>query len=428
MNVSGDNLLDVRVLVWPYSTEIGLEIIDSLQNCKEFVVIGAGISTEELGCLSCEGVEVLPIVTECDVSDLNEVIVRQKIDVVFPAHDDVVVFLAMNQKSILCKTLCPSVELADLLRDKKSTYVHLLGVVPTPKLIDFVDSETELPMFTKPRVGQGSVGARIVGSHLDALSILQDRALLLMEYLPGKEFTVDCFSDSNGNLMYASPRVRLKQRNGIAVITEAIENSDSVDLARKIANSLALSGVWFFQCRYSSEGILTILEVSNRVAGSMTVSRLRGVNLPALWIFQVFECQLVIQPLEIYPRLERTLSRRQLNPIVPDCVLVDFDDTLIVRNILNTRLIATLAVLKAKGSLIKLVSRHKGNLSSTVNANNIAWIFDEMIHLTGGEPKHSCIVSDKTILIDDSFRERSDFMANTSRMAIDSSMIGIFGT
>jgi len=43
--------------------------------------------------------------------------------------------------------------------------------------------------------------------------------------------------------------------------------------------------VWFFQVKENKEGELALLEVAPRVAGTMSMSRMLGVNLPLLSLF-----------------------------------------------------------------------------------------------------------------------------------------------
>lgn len=418
---------EIRVLIWPYSTEIGLELYNSLAFCKEFRLFGAGQSLDDLGCTDYESVTYLPPVTTVTTALLNEVVSKYSIDVVYPAHDDIVVFLAQHSSDINCLIVAPDIEMARVLRDKETTYHYLSGVVPVPSLITKVDSGVRFPLFTKPKIGQGSVGARLVIDETDALSVLADSSMLLMEYLPGSEYTVDCFSDSDGDLLFSSPRRRIKQRNGIAVITEAVPNAECSDLASCISRRLRLRGAWFVQCRYSAAGKLTVLEVANRIAGSMVVTRNRGVNLPQLSLFQLFGLQLTVMPLDVYPCIERTLNRKQVNPIPVNCLLVDYDDTLIIRNEINYGLVGTIALLRSKGVRIVLVSRHNGDLVAAVSRVRLSWLFDDIEHLTKGQPKSAYARSGVTVLIDDSFKERMEFCLNTGGIAIDSTMIGLLG-
>jgi hypothetical protein len=56
-------------------------------------------------------------------------------------------------------------------------------------------------------------------------------------------------------------------------------------LANKINKKLHFRGVWFFQVKENINGDLSLLEIAPRVAGTMALSRLKGVNLPLMSLF-----------------------------------------------------------------------------------------------------------------------------------------------
>ena len=62
----------------------------------------------------------------------------------------------------------------------------------------------DLLPISKPDQGNGSKGAVLVDSPAQ-LDSLRDRieTLMISEYLPGAEFTVDCFTDRHGVLRYS---------------------------------------------------------------------------------------------------------------------------------------------------------------------------------------------------------------------------------
>ena len=75
---------------------------------------------------------------------------------------------------------------------------------------------TNFPVFIKPDKGQGSVGARKINSP-EELKNIDITNFLIMEYLPGKEYTVDCFTNAEGKLIYAKGRSRKRIKSGISV-------------------------------------------------------------------------------------------------------------------------------------------------------------------------------------------------------------------
>src|SRR5690606_23974857 len=70
---------------------------------------------------------------------------------------------------------------------------------------------------------------------------------------------------------------------GIAFVSRTLALDSAVQrLAQALHDKLQPRGLWFFQIKRSIQGALKLLEVSCRAAGSMSVYRQLGVNLPLL--------------------------------------------------------------------------------------------------------------------------------------------------
>ena len=65
-------------------------------------------------------------------------------------------------------------------------------LVRTPAVYESVEAVIRWPVFLKPDVGQGSKGIA-VATNAESCHLLRERdpSLLMMEYLPGPEFTID---------------------------------------------------------------------------------------------------------------------------------------------------------------------------------------------------------------------------------------------
>ena len=85
----------------------------------------------------------------------------------------------------------------------------------------------EFPVFLKPDIGQGSKGTVLVQCAEEMNFYLDNnRSLLVLEYLPGTEYTVDCFTDRNGELKFVGARERARVANGISVNSRKVMNDD----------------------------------------------------------------------------------------------------------------------------------------------------------------------------------------------------------
>ncbi len=81
--------------------------------------------------------------------------------------------------------------------------------------------------------------------------------MVIVEYLPGEEYTVDCFTNYKGNLLSVNMRNRERIRNGISVNSKSLTHPSEVqDIAEQINKKLKLNGAWFFRLKEIKKIIL----------------------------------------------------------------------------------------------------------------------------------------------------------------------------
>ncbi len=70
-----------------------------------------------------------------------------------------------------------------------------------------------------------------------------------------------------------------------------------------------------------------------------------------------------------------------------------------------------------------LLTRHQGDLTSTLQKYRLTSIFDEVIHIRDGTPKSAHIMRSGAIFIDDSFTERAEVARVCGIPTFDASML-----
>jgi hypothetical protein len=414
-----------RVLVFPGGTEIGLEIQRALGHLKEVELIGAGSPQDIHGPRAYRQYRTLPTVGEDGWIDaLQALVVDDSVDFIYPAHDEVLVRLADHVSDVSARVIAPSPETCRLTRSKRSTYARLAGAVPVPRLFDDPDDVEDFPVFVKPDRSEGSRGAA-VASNADELRQWAARGSdLVMEHLPGDEFTVDCFSDRERGLLFARGRSRMRTRSGISVQSRPDGDHELfADYGRRIAERIDLRGAWFFQLRDSREGVPTLLEVGPRIAGTMAVHRVLGVNFPLLSIYESLRVPIDLLLVETDVTIDRPLTNRYCHHLRYSTVYVDLDDTLVVRGEVNVRLVGFLFQCVNEGRRLVLLTRHRHDLEATLASHRLSGLWDAVIRVADGERKADYIVERDAILIDDSFRERREAHAHAGVDTFDSSMV-----
>ena len=103
------------------------------------------------------------------------------------------------------------------------------------------------------------------------------KPLLLMEYLDGQEYSVDCVADQ-GSLVCAVPR-RKPLIPGQGQVIEL--RDDILQACARLARDYALNGVFNIQFRVGQSG-LALLEINPRMSGGIGMACAAGPNLPAL--------------------------------------------------------------------------------------------------------------------------------------------------
>ena len=396
-----------RVLVFPGSTEIALEVRAALAHRRDIELHSAGVEGVGHAPFAFRTHDAVPDVRDPGWIDaINGVIGARGIHLIVPAHDDAVLALAENAAAIDALLVTSPVATCRLTRSKRDTYRVLADVVPVPLVHDDHARIDSFPVFAKPDRGQGSTGDRVVRTPGDLAIAEADGSDLVMEMLPGDEHTIDCFSDRDRGLLFAGPRRRIATRAGISMRSAPVDDPDLEELARRIAGRLELHGAWFFQTRRDREGVHRLLEVAPRIAGTMALHRVLGVNLPLLSIYEALRLPVSIRRNHFHAEIDRALVNRYRHNLRYSAVYVDLDDTLVVRGRVEAGLVAFLFQCLNEQRRVVLITRHAGDLDATLRRHRLAGLFDQIVCVAEGQEKADHIVEPDAILIDDSFRER----------------------
>lgn len=412
----------MNVLVFPCGSEIGLEIHAALAWQKDITLFGVS-SVADHGEFTYRNYrKINEHVHAVDFIDqLNKLVDEWGIDIIMPAHDSVFLRLSEAQaaQQLLAHAAVPALEQARICRNKNSTYAFFADCDFVPRSLSLADAS--YPIFAKPAVSQGSLGAEIVhnaGRHQELLDATTE--YVFSEYLPGLELTVDCLSDGNGLLRNVAPRERCRVKSGISVRTRPF-NADAsiIRISEQIAQRLQLKGAWFFQLRQDTHGQWKLLEIAPRIAGSMGLSRHLGINYPLLSLYAYLQLPFSLL-LQSYPIvMDRALRSRYRVTLEYDQVYLDLDDTLLHRGRVNPVLLVLLYQWAASGVQVHLITRHESCPYKTLAKHKIAReLFSSVIHIVDGCLKSSHIPKgERALFIDDSFRERLD-VSETLRVPV----------
>jgi hypothetical protein len=402
----------VKVLVFPCGSEIGLEVHRSLKYSAHVSLVG-GSSVSDHGRFVFEDYhEGFPYVSDPRfVPFVRDFVSKHQIGCVYPAMDSVIAAIKSLEGSLGCPVVGSEAETTQICLSKKETIRKLEGVVATPQLYNLLHDVDRYPIFLKPDIGYGSRRVKKAETEEEARIHLQENPdCLILEHLPGPEYTVDCLSDGSGNLLYCAPRQRKRISNGISVSADNGLDGEKrfQEIARLINKSMAFKGAWFFQVKERINGDLVLMEVASRLGGSSGIRRIQGVNLALLSVYIAMGIEPAIAPNLFKVELDRASYGRYKIDIKYDAAYIDLDDTLVVREKLNLELVRFIYQCRSEGIRCVLLTRHAKNPEDTLARFRIRDVFDEIIHLTQGESKATVIKGSSPIFIDDSFSERMD--------------------
>jgi carbamoyl-phosphate synthase large subunit len=244
------------------------------------------------------------------------------IEIVFPLVTKELFLFAKHKKLFSeknIKVLVSDYESLSIANDKAKLYAHLYDRnIPVPSFItvgtleDLKKAVTELgyprkPVCIKPAVSNGSRGVRVLQENVDEFDLLFNYKptnlfstldklteilkgkplpeLLVSEYLPGDEYTIDTIVQ-NGLPKIILPRIRSKMNGGISVQGTFIKNDEIIAYCDEIIRSLNLSGPIGLQVKEDVNGKFKLLEINPRIQGTSVAALGMGINLPLLAVMQ----------------------------------------------------------------------------------------------------------------------------------------------
>lgn len=274
----------IKVLITPAGSRMAVPAIRFLKKDKDIQIIAADVDPLAPGLyLADKSYIVAPFTQEKFIEDLTEIVKKEKVDVIIPALDPLLIKFAQLENHFLklgAKILISSLKTIKLCEDKWSLYQFLKNDISMPKsFIRKEDINISYPLFVKPCSGSGSLSAfKIISkSELD-FYYQRIKKPIIQEYLGGKEYTVDCLADMKGELLFSLARERVATRAGVSVKMRIIENETLRRMALKISEKIRFKGPFLFQAK-EKKGKFFLIEINPRIGGGMCSVCYAGLNI-----------------------------------------------------------------------------------------------------------------------------------------------------
>jgi carbamoyl-phosphate synthase large subunit len=316
---------DLRVIVTACGAPGGPGIISSLRQVRErkIWIIGTDANPAASGLFLSDEAAVVPEATSEDayVSAMKDVALRTKADAILPLSGMELLALSRNATDFSgARVAVNRPEALEIALDKRKTYAFLSGSgvsIPDHRLVhnydEFLEAANvlgypEVPVCFKPAVSKGQRGFRILRADADLKKILLEakpdstvttldlvapilsrgfsQELLVSEYLPGSEYTVDSLVDA-GKSLVTIPRKRVVTKLGISNVGVVENNTEMIQAAETINRAFDFSFNINVQLKHAIDGTPKLVEINPRVSGTICLSVHAGPNLPYLAIKQV---------------------------------------------------------------------------------------------------------------------------------------------
>jgi biotin carboxylase len=287
-----------------------------LREARAVTVIGSHPVASTPYLQVCDEVIAEPdLSSDAFVAEALDICRRHRIDVFVPGRESEAVARAQPEFAAAgVRVQVSPAEAIETLATKGSTYERAakLGVaIPAYELAEDVADyraacrtlvAAGLPICIKPDLDHGGHGFRVLDPSAQNLASLGSPpsvrvapqvvelllattesfdALVVSEFLPGLELSIDCLSSPQGELLVALPR----RKGGLEWTRELVADLAAQEIARAMVEGCGLRYLSNVQVKYALDEQRgpVLLEVNTRAASGLYQScRASGLNLPAL--------------------------------------------------------------------------------------------------------------------------------------------------
>lgn len=258
----------------------------------------------------------------CDVA-IN-ICKKEKVDIYFPnisTEVSAVIKRKADFDSIGVKLSISNQKSIDIANNKLASYDFLsnAGITvpkyyPVHSISDFINGCRAMgypdhPVCLKVVNESGSRGVRVIDdkrsrydlfvhekpnsiivSFSDMLSILKEQKIIdemmLVEYMPGNEFSVDILAD-HGKVLYEIGRENIVSLMSIAQESIVSKDEKAYETSKKIVEALEADGNFGFDFMRAEDGTAYLMDINPRITATVSVIAAAGVNLPYLRVKQL---------------------------------------------------------------------------------------------------------------------------------------------
>lgn len=237
---------------------------------------------------------IVPLTTDAQyIPIIKSICFRERIHLLIPTIDDELPLFGKQAEEFLATGIRVAVsgEQTNIVCNDKYLTAEFMKLHGIPFARTWLpeqlkDREIRYPMFLKPRIGRGSIGAFQINNERELRFFLEYvKGPIVQEFLAGKEYTVDLLADFSGKIISVVPRERMVIRSGVTDRGQTVNSPVMTDLAISAAQALGIRGPANIQMKVDGKRAV-IFEVNPRFSGGIPLTIAAGADFP-MWLIEM---------------------------------------------------------------------------------------------------------------------------------------------
>lgn len=281
---------EINVLILSVGRRV--ELVQAFEKAKEILkirgkIFGGDMDENTPAMKFVDKAFILPrISSENYIESIIKICKDEDIRLIVPTIDTELLKLAENKEKIQKETKAilniSDLEYIKICRDKFLTQEFFeKNGFGTPKLIkeeDILKKQYKFPLFIKPLNGSSSINTFKINNEKE-FKFFREYVPnpIIQEYIVGKEYTVDIFSDFKSNPITIVPRERIATRAGEISKGRIVKDKEIIKDIKRLLRVFKSKGHITVQCMKTNDGI-KYLEINPRFGGGAPMSITAGAN------------------------------------------------------------------------------------------------------------------------------------------------------
>lgn len=224
------------------------------------------------------------------VQSIIDIANKEDVSLIIPTIDTGLLLLSENreliEQSTKARVLISNPSVIKTCRDKHATAAFFKeNGFALPKTYEVSQLESlanlPLPLFIKPKDGSSSINAFKISTKED-FDFFKNyvKNPIVQEFIGGQEYSIDAFTDFDGNVVSIVPRKRLAVRAGEILNGQIDLNEYIISDVKRLISLLGPVGPVTIQGFLGDDGVFRYTEINPRFGGGAPMSFKAGANSP----------------------------------------------------------------------------------------------------------------------------------------------------